>query len=397
MGALLDLAHGRSRDAMAWASAPEPGEWSGQQDQALRMVRSWIKDPYGKQVFRLFGYAGTGKTTLAQEIARMVKGLVLYATFTGKAALVLRKKGCHSASTIHALIYEPVQCERTGEVTFKLKVDSDLADAKILIVDEVSMVDELLGSDLVSYGTRILVLGDPMQLKPIKGQGYFTNGEPDIMLTEVHRQAEGNPIIRLSMDVREGGRLMPGQYGDSLIVRREDIDREELGAKVTESDQLICGLNRTRHNFNRRIRQMRGLHGRQQPWHPAAGDRLICLKNNHHRGLFNGGMWHAANVKVKKGVVNVIAESLDEERAPITAKVFDEFWTGDEQKLDWRERKKSDEFTFGWAITCHKAQGSQYDNPIIFDESGTFARGGEHINWTYTAITRAAERLTIIL
>jgi exodeoxyribonuclease-5 len=157
----------------------------------------------GKQVFRLFGYAGTGKTTLAKELAKTVKGRVLYATFTGKASLVLRKKGCEDASTIHSLIYKVEVCEKTGEASFILNRDSDLADAALLIVDEVSMVGRIWRRTC-SASTKILVLGDPAQLPPVKDEGFFINAAPDVMLTEVHRQAQDNPIIRLSMDHPRG-------------------------------------------------------------------------------------------------------------------------------------------------------------------------------------------------
>ena len=141
--------------------------WSPQQDAAIKSVRDWLADPAGKQVFRLFGYAGTGKTTLAKELAASVKGTVLFATFTGKASLVLRKKGCESASTIHSLIYKVEVNERTGEATFILNYDSDLTDASLLVVDEVSMVGREIAEDLLSFGKRVLVLGDPAQLPSI--------------------------------------------------------------------------------------------------------------------------------------------------------------------------------------------------------------------------------------
>jgi exodeoxyribonuclease-5 len=138
--------------------------WSPQQERAISDVRAWLADPKGKQVFRLFGYAGTGKTTLAKELAQSVRGDVLFATFTGKASLVLRQKGCEDASTIHSLIYKVDVNERTGEATFSLNPDSDLASAALLIVDEVSMVGEELANDLLTFNKRILVLGDPAQL-----------------------------------------------------------------------------------------------------------------------------------------------------------------------------------------------------------------------------------------
>ena len=91
----------------------------------------------------------------------------------------------------------------------------------------------------------------------------------------------------------------------------------------------------------------------------------------------------------------MMVRSEDEDRSPVTIKVFDEFFRGTEQSLDWRKRRESDEFTYGWAITCHKSQGSQWGNVIVFDESKAF-RDAQR-NWLYTAITRAAERVTVVV
>src|SRR5690606_10771529 len=108
-----------------------------------------------------------------------------------------------------------VEDETTGRTTmsptFSLNRQSPVAKAKLVVIDECSMVDEELGRDLMTFGTPILVLGDPGQLPPISGGGFFTDHEPDYLLTEIHRQARDNPIIRLALDVREG-REPP--YGD---------------------------------------------------------------------------------------------------------------------------------------------------------------------------------------
>lgn len=369
--------------------------WSPQQNAAIAAVKAWLAERSGKQVFRLFGYAGTGKTTLAKELASTVKGSVLYATFTGKASLVLRKKGCEGASTIHSLIYKVEVNERTGEATFIRNQESDLADAKLLIVDEVSMVGEELARDLLSFGKRILVLGDPAQLPPVKDEGFFINSAPDVMLTEVHRQAQDNPIIRMSMEIREGGRLQRGSYGESRVIGCGDVAQDGLRELVLGSDQLLCGLNRTRTAYNRRIRTLKGLRGQSEPWHPTKGDRLICLKNKRDRQLFNGAMWEADEVSDQFRCFSIEAHSLDEDRDPLTLQTAEEFFAGTEHTLDWRERRRYDEFTFGWAITCHKSQGSQWDSVIVFDESGAFRESRS--NWLYTAVTRAAERVTVVL
>src|SRR6266403_5676849 len=123
-------------------------EWSGQQSDALQKIQTWLNCGRrgDQQVFRLFGTAGTGKTTLAREIAGMVSGRVMTGAFTGKAALVLRRKGMFNAQTLHSMIYKPEEDLMTGQVRFVLNPDSDLRGARLLIVDEVSMVDAELGA-----------------------------------------------------------------------------------------------------------------------------------------------------------------------------------------------------------------------------------------------------------
>src|SRR5262244_824936 len=215
------------------------------QDEALQAVAAWLKarpgSPGTPQVFRLFGYAGTGKTKLARHLAEDVDGEVMFGAFTGKAALVMRRKGCTDASTIHSMIY---RARDSGEETpsFELWDDSPAAHASLIVIDECSMVDAELGRDLLSFGAPVLVLGDPAQLPPIQGGGFFTDAEPDAMLTEVHRQAADDPIIHMSMAVREGRALEPGSYGETQVVSKQSLDP----SRVLEADQVLVGRNNTR-------------------------------------------------------------------------------------------------------------------------------------------------------
>ena len=250
-------------------------KWTGQQQQALKAVSAWLKDPAGPQVFRLFGWAGTGKSTLARHLAGDLKS-VHYAAFTGKAALVMRKRGCKGASTIHSLIYSLVS-DKDGEPRFALDPRSAGADADLIIIDEVWMVDQDLARDLLSFGAKVLVLGDPFQLPPVKGAGYFIRDEPDIMLREIHRQARDNPIVRLSLDIREGRTLEYGRYGQSRVIARSDVDQDE----VQEADQVLVGRNKTRLNYNNRLRQLKNLPHQS----PVAGEKLVCLRNNKAKKL----------------------------------------------------------------------------------------------------------------
>lgn len=361
--------------------------WSPQQEGALKAVADWMKrgEP---QIFRLFGYAGAGKTTLARQLAEDTEGEVAFAAFTGKAALVLRSKGCKGARTIHSLIYRPRDAE-SEEPTFVLNEDSAVAKASLVIIDECSMVDEALGRDLLSFGKPVLVLGDPAQLPPVRGGGFFTETEPDVMLTEVHRQAADNPIIRMSMTVREGGRLDAGAYGESRVITRAEID----SGAVTASDQLLVGLNRTRRAYNRRMRELFGYSSE----FPEPGDKLVCLRNDSTKGLLNGGIWvvkTTSATRKKKLTLNVVPED-DPVRKPLRIGVLPEFFNGAEESLTPQARRGSDEFDFGYALTVHKAQGSQWNSVVLFDESFAFR---EHRNrWLYTGITRAAEKLTVVI
>lgn len=371
-------------------------EFSPQQDAALKAVDAWLKAKPGvngaPQVFRLFGYAGTGKTTLAQHIAEAVDGEVKFAAFTGKAAAVMRGKGCRNASTIHSMIY---RARESGEEipSFDLYDEAPASKADLIIIDECSMVDAELGRDLLSFGVPVLVLGDPAQLPPIQSGanagGFFTQAEPDVMLTEVHRQAQDNPIIRLSMDIRAGEYLEPGRFGESVVVRKNDLDPQ----RVLEADQVLVGRNNTRRSYNTRLRERRGYSDTM----PSAGDKLVCLRNNRKKGLFNGSLWSVKERGGRKTGIMTMRLLPDDDTAlrGVKVSVRPECFSGGIEHIDWPRRKPYDEFDYGYVLTVHKAQGSQWDDVVVFDESFAFPETRER--WLYTAVTRAVERVTVVV
>lgn len=373
-------------------------KFSPQQDAALLAVQRWLKAG-DRQIFRLFGYAGTGKTTLARHLAEGVDGDVLFAAFTGKAAQVLRSKGAHKASTIHSLIYRPrgeetVEDEETGKKEvlpmFALNRQSSLSKAALIIIDECSMVDEKLGSDLLSFGTPVLVLGDPGQLPPVSGGGFFTEHEPDVLLEEIHRQARDNPIIDLARRVREGDQVMIGDYGETAQV----IPKSQVSADlVLNADQVLVGTNRTRRRYNERLRELKGFEGPL----PASGDKLVCLRNDPTKGLLNGSLWQVTSAaRTVKPSMNVLIRAEDEgvERYSAKVKLLKAAFEEPEREVPWQIKRRHDDFDYGYALTVHKAQGSQWENIVLFDESYAFREYRDR--WLYTAITRASDRLTIV-
>jgi exodeoxyribonuclease-5 len=369
--------------------------FSPHQNSALKAVASWLKAKPGKhgtpQVFRLFGYAGTGKTTLARHIADGVDGAVKFAAFTGKAALVMRNKGCDGASTIHSLIYRARE-SGVEQPSFELWDDAPASKAKLIVIDECSMVDAEMGRDLLSFECPLLVLGDPAQLPPIQGAGFFTSDEPDAMLTEVHRQAQDDPIVRMSMEVREGRELEIGRHGESEVVSRSELDPE----RVMAADQVLVGRNNTRRAYNTRMRQKQHIEDAL----PVAGDKLVCLRNNRKKGLFNGGLWRvkartASRSKTSRILSMRLAPDEDFSHKVTRVSVRQDCFEGGCEAIPWEQRKPYDEFDYGYVLTVHKSQGSQWDDVVLFDES--FAFQDSRARWLYTGITRAAKRLSVVV
>lgn len=365
-------------------------ELSQQQGAAVKAVVDWLKTP--SQIFELAGPAGSGKTTLAKHIAEAVDGNVIYLAFTGKAALVLSEKGCNPSQTIHSLIYKAHQSELTGKWYYKLDRECLKGlDVKLVIVDEAPMVGKELAQDLLQCCSKVLALGDKHQLPPVKSEAFFGVYEPDFELTEIHRQAAENPIIALSVKIRNGEPLKYGNYGESRILRAKAFE----AAMLLEPDQVLVGKNDTRSYMNNLYREQTGAKDRSG-WEPEEGERLICLRNNKDRGFLNGQMFKVDACTSDGKEVTTFVKPWGSDDTPaeqISTPI--EYFQGQENTLDWRVKKGCDEFCYGYSVTTHKSQGSQWDNVMIFDQSKVFKEFSR--NWLYTAVTRASEKLTLFV
>jgi ATP-dependent exoDNAse (exonuclease V) alpha subunit len=404
--------------------------WSPQQEQARSTVARWMRDRSAPQTLYLAGFAGSGKTTLANDLVSSSNRKWLFAAYTGKAAHVLSTKGCAGARTIHSLIYRyagEVSSEQLAEMRRELGNPAtpeprrraitrellaltrdrgprfalwetgplSLDDVEGVVVDEVSMVNPELGRDLESFDKKILVLGDPAQLPPVKGGGYFTAREPDIMLTEVHRQARDRGVLRLATHIREGGSLSSFPSApDAEILTQRSTPQDERTRLALAADQVLVGLNRTRHDLNRRYRVLRERSGAM----PYAGDRLVCLRNERESGLFNGSQWIVVDAEWpadgNTGALTVRSE--DDDRVVVC-----DAWTqhfqgrGEELKFKGPGVRDASEFDWGYALTVHKAQGSGWPRVLVVDESRRLG-GTEPRRWLYTAVSRAAEHVTVL-
>lgn len=402
---------------------------------------SWTEDLHTASVFRLFGWAGTGKTTMAKEIpAALGLSNVRYATFTGKAAHVLRGKGAAPVSTIHSGIYFPTTSEevkqrlwhalsdqatnartinkardagapqpimeeleaRSIELAAEIQVlqqeakrlswewnpDSEWASADLIILDEVSMVGPKLAADIEAYGVPVLVLGDPAQLPPIEGGGHYTAARPDFLLTEIHRQALESPVLELATRIRESAT-------ERLGLTAADVEPASVDAAM-EADQVLVWSNKRRWAMLTVMRRKLGF----PEGKVVEGDRIMCLTNNKELAVFNGQQFTVlagGRLQDDEGHVREIA-------------MYDDGFAGREMQDQAKNgglgiRGKKMLATYAQAITVHKAQGSEWDHVYVVDETPammamTARREGREAaitqarQWAYTAATRASKRLT---
>ena len=342
-----------------------------------------------------------------------------YCAYTGKACQVLQKKGNYPVKTIHKLLWE-FSPKRDGGF-YKRKKET--LSHKIVIIDEASMIDAELLKELSSHKeTHFIFLGDPGQLPPImkdKGQtGYDLLQSPHIFLDEVMRQASESEIIQLSMKIRNGEPLELYKGKEVQVISKEEVTTGHL----LWADQILCATNLVRMDLNNQVRQLKGF-GTE----PEDGDKIICLRNywdcfsDNEEPLVNGTIGILKDSFLTKRYLPSIVKSTDGlsyidlivgdfisdsgmyfHSLEMDKKMID---TG-EFSLDWktvyqlnRNPKTRDipplEFTYGYAITCHKAQGSEWDKVLVIEEKFPFDKI-EHARWLYTAVTRSSEKLVLV-
>jgi exodeoxyribonuclease-5 len=351
-------------------------EFSADQEAALAAVRAWRdSDPGGdRQSFTLGGYAGTGKTTLIAHLAQTWEGVAV-AALCGKAAHVLRAKGV-AATTIHGLIY--VRAPAPGGAT-RFRRRRSLGGVRTLIIDEASMIDHVLFHDLLSFGLPVLFVGDHGQLEPI-GTSAGLMADPHVRLETIHRQARGNPILRLATAFREG---RPTPYWDDPRGRLRVLGRGEFDRLVCPGVQIICGFNKTRHRVNARVRGMLGL-GRELV---APGEKPICLKNNRTWNLFNGQQVTVLDIAQDRPDTIHLDVETDDGRSLTLPALRQQL--GHDLVKDFRSQDVA-LMDYGYCLTAHKAQGAEWDEVLVLEE---ICSSWDPRRWRYTAATRARQRL----
>lgn len=407
---------------------------SPEQDKALISIRDFLSTKSGSWYFTLAGYAGTGKTSLLQHLICNESRKFLIATPTGKAASVLRSKLPKQicVKTVHQLLYHPsspslstmeklqdelLQAKAEGSpiaeiclkiaeerdrlrkerVTFSIRPDSQLVPGAVVIVDEASMISRKVFKDLQETGCKVLFVGDPGQLPPVKDEGWFIEEKHDATLTSILRQAMDSPIVRLSMEIRNGD-VNPGQYktGDCILTTKDKMEEGEW----LEASQVLTGSNASRIRINRYFRKRLG---RAISQLPREGEKLICLKNDHYQlpePWINGVLLKAtADVLPTDNPVEETIQ-VDYEGIPSCFQFYPfhclKHYNEGLEEEPREMRKGLFECDYAYAITVHKSQGSEWDSVIVADDQMLKDQKEFRRRWLYTAVTRAKKKLILV-
>lgn len=349
---------------------------SDEQQAARDQIINWYKASRA-QCLTLGGYAGTGKTTLIKHLVDEGFASIKVLTPSGKAAEVLRRKGV-PAQTLHSFLYTCLGTDEDGQLIFETK---DTDTPALMIVDEASMVSRPVYEDALAEGCRILWVGDHGQLEPV-GDDVGLMAAPAVRLETIHRQALDSPILAFATQCRLGERPTI-QDTDGLVVgRNKGVDRGRAETDwLLSFDQIIVAFNTKRVAINRQIRAHKNYTERLH-----VGEKVICLRNNQRVGLFNGMM-----LTVKRVTRDTIDVETDEGRV---LRRIDVCWEQFNSLTTLKETPRSlSLFDYGYAITCHKAQGSEWSRVLVIEgrcDKWSMSR------WRYTAATRAAKDLVYL-
>lgn len=358
--------------------------------------------------------AGTGKSTLVKYIIAALEidpeFDVAYVSFTGKAAEVLRHKGCSNATTAHKLLYKAKPMP-DGKFRF-IPRDTLENPYKVIVVDEVSMLPLDLWNLLLSHKVYIIACGDPFQLPPIsKDTDNHILEQPHVFLDEIMRQAKESEIIRITMDIREGKALECFSGNEVQVINKSDI----VSGMYSWADQVITATNKMRNDVNALMRQLY-----ERDPEPQINDKVICLRNCWEQlddlgetALVNGTIgtiteiekqyarypiYGIPSVPILKLTIDTEYETFHNIIADYTSvKEGGKFLTPEQEYkifINKRCPPAPIEFNYGYAITCHRAQGSQWSNVMVIEERFPFDKI-EHARWLYTAATRAENKLII--
>lgn len=339
-------------------------------DEQQNLIDFVTKEHKNKEYLTIGGVAGSGKSTCLAHLSKKFPNFKVCA-FTGKAANVLRRKGIAEASTIHSTIYE--YYEEDGKLEWRLKHPNEVSFSG-LFVDEASMVGDDIFEDLLNFNLPVVFFGDHAQLEPV-GSRFNLMKSPMVTLETIHRNA--NTIAKFADFLRKGNDAKLFEHFDETVqlVPKRMVKTEDF----TKTDQVICAYNKTRNLINRKVREFLNYDRTV-----VKNEKIICLKNNRKLGIFNGMQGHVLSI-----TRNIITFK-DDNNTIISTKAFMPQFGIDKLHESASHEKDKGFYDYGYCITCHKAQGDEWDKIIVIEEKSDL---WDHKRWAYTAASRAKTKI----
>ena len=374
-------------------------EQSDAMDECLQHIINFHSGKSRDQVLIFSANAGAGKTYTANVTSKVLSHFGYTGTaiaFTGKAVTQLSKSGI-PAQTFHSLMYKPI-LDSDGEcIGFDKKPRSEVLDAagSYILLDESSMIPFSMYNDLLAIGLPVIAIGDEAQLPPIdREHPDFNVMEIDdvpriTLLTNRRTDPECVGITKLSNSLRDSNGV-PRRSGNGLkMVRKSSVLNVQF-FRENEFDGVIVGTNKTRKSVTSMIRNAKGI---DSPL-PTIGEPIMCLRNGFVDGrtIANGEVFTVEAV-FDKGSASVFSvRSVDNPDKILNVKVLNEFWETEKMpRMSKEVAMKYQQFTFGYAATCWKWQGSSLNRVLFIDEDISFF--GDQQKFRYTAVSRAAKSL----
>ena len=477
-------------------------ELNDEQKQTLRKINSWVDS--NNRIAILTGRAGTGKTTLLKSVTNLLskrkKSFQLLAP-TGRASRILSKKSGQNSQTIHSEIYqfnidklnmkkdndEQQQSFEEGDFSLDWGIKTSENLAQIYIIDEASMIGDrekprgelnfgtgrLLNDLLFQTGiidkkntnTKILFVGDSMQLPPIKEENsvaldadyllkkYRLDYYPEkFELTQVMRQAKNSLILSNAEILRD--KISQKDYSplkikidDNSVSRTTPKRSQNLGIENNDFSKriVVSRSNAAAYGYNKSIRESR--FGKNYTEDLMPDDQVIVTSNNPKYGCYNGDIYtiieiiesETRPIKLSKSAKfrknpekidlffkTVVIRPIEFDDEKYNKKIIiienllnkpTTFLSHEEiiaSRVDWNNRIRDlnldieakkrnlleDEYInavqikYAYAITCHKAQGGEWENVTVYIEY--LQHNDSYYRWLYTAISRSINKLSFI-
>lgn len=388
-------------------------QFNREQQRVIDEAIKWYTNS-SELVFQYCGVAGTGKSLVLSEIINRLnipKERVATMAYTGAAAIVLRQKGIENAKTIHSWLYHPVEdfiYDAEGKVVmdeylnrpkFHLKFEpKPLENIDLIVIDEASMVPMHMKKEIESRNIKIIATGDLGQLPPVADEPAYLYSGRILELKDIMRQNLDSGIVYISNRVRKGLPVQKGTYKEVTVIDFDELTDD----MVMNANVVLCGKNSTREYINNRIRyELKGI----QKELPEFGEIMVCRKNNWDLevsgiNLANGLRGHVVNQPGIDGFdgktyqIDFQPEGIDSYFKAMECDY--KYLTSPYQAKNVVKNdrySKGEKMEFGYALTTHLSQGSQYNNVIYIEE---YLNKDIQNRLNYTGVTRATNSLLYV-